>query len=134
MLQYKCLKPCTRTNLSCSQNHKCLKECHEECSLCVIKVNKKLECGHFKKDVECYKNINDIKCSPHLPCNRKLKCGHKCQKRCSEECVCTIPVSHKICPSSAKRLRNLLIVVMYDLSRLIKCFQNADMKLHLSAN
>lgn len=97
MLKYKCLKPCVRTNISCSQNHKCLKACHEKCSLCVIKVDKILECGHIKKDVACHQEINTIQCSPHLPCRRILKCGHQCQEMCYKKCVCTKKVSHKIC-------------------------------------
>jgi len=58
--------------------------CYEDCSLCTVKVQKILPCGHTKNDVPCGLNINDIKCI--LPCTRKLTCVHKCQSKCYEKC------------------------------------------------
>jgi len=58
--------------------------CYEDCSLCTVKVEKVLPCGHSKNNVPCGLDINEIKCI--LPCNRKLKCIHKCQSKCFEKC------------------------------------------------
>lgn len=81
----------------CSQNHKCKKKCHEECSFCSIKVDRILGCGHLKMNVSCGENIESIECSRHLPCTRTLSCGHKCQKKCFEKCEdCRIIVSNII--------------------------------------
>ncbi|XP_060877240.1 NFX1-type zinc finger-containing protein 1-like [Metopolophium dirhodum] len=82
---YKCLKPCENINRKCSLNHKCQKMCYEECSLyCDVKVQKVLPCGHIKNDVLCGLNIDEIKCI--LPCDRLLKCDHKCQCKCYKKC------------------------------------------------
>jgi len=59
-----------------------------------MKVDKLLECGHLKKSVKCSDDIKNIQCSKHLPCNRKLKCGHKCQKKCYEDCQCNVIVCY----------------------------------------
>lgn len=83
-------------NKTCSQNHKCQKICYEECSFCSLIVDKILKCGHLKK-VRCGDDVKRIQCSQHLPCNRILKCGHKCQKKCFEKCdSCKVIVSLEI--------------------------------------
>ncbi|KAF0765131.1 NFX1-type zinc finger-containing protein 1-like, partial [Aphis craccivora] len=91
--KFICLKPCSKLNINCSQDHKCKKKCYEKCSNCAMKVDKLLECGHLKKSVKCSDDIKNIQCSKHLPCNRKLKCGHKCQKKCYEDCQCNVIVT-----------------------------------------
>lgn len=70
-----------------------MKKCYERCSNCTIKVDKLLECGHLKKSVNCSDDIKSIQCSKHLPCNRILGCGHKCQKMCYKKCQCKVMVS-----------------------------------------
>ncbi|XP_027846821.2 NFX1-type zinc finger-containing protein 1-like [Aphis gossypii] len=82
--KYNCTKPCENINKKCSLNHKCKKMCYEDCSLCTVKVERILACGHIKNDVPCGLNINEIKCI--LPCERPLKCDHKCQSKCYEKC------------------------------------------------
>lgn len=86
ILQYECKKPCAKLNKNCSQDHKCNKKCYEECLFCSLKVDKILECKHLKKSVNCGDDIKKLQCSKHLPCNRILECGHKCQRKCYEKC------------------------------------------------
>lgn len=62
----------------------CQKLCYEDCSLCTVKVDKTLLCGHIKNSVPCGLNENVIKCT--LPCERSIMCNHKCQAKCSEQC------------------------------------------------
>lgn len=58
-----------------------------------MKVDKILQCGHMKKDVPCGLNYIDIKCN--IPCDRLLKCNHKCQAKCYEICkACERQVSY----------------------------------------
>jgi len=83
-LQYNCIKPCENINKKCFLNHKCEKMCYEDCSLCTVKVERILACGHVKNDVPCGLSIDEIKCI--LPCERPLKCDHKCQSQCYEKC------------------------------------------------
>jgi len=82
--QYKCLKPCESINKKCSVNHKCQRMCCEDCSSCIVKVEKTLPCGHVKNDIPCGLNCDEILCNH--PCIRTLKCNHKCQSRCYEPC------------------------------------------------
>ncbi|XP_026822366.1 NFX1-type zinc finger-containing protein 1-like [Rhopalosiphum maidis] len=82
--KYNCTKPCENINKKCSFNHKCEKMCYEDCSLCTVKVERILACGHIKNDVPCGLSIDEIKCI--LPCERLLKCDHKCQSQCYEQC------------------------------------------------
>lgn len=65
--------------------------CYEDCSLCTVKVEKTLPCGHIQ-NVPCGLKSNEIICN--LPCIRPLKCGHKCLAKCCEPCKpCKILVS-----------------------------------------
>ena len=81
----ECLKPCKKINPNCKLKlHECKKRCYEDCGPCQEKVEKKLPCGHIKKDCKCYENEMTIKCIEK--CNKILKCGHKCTLKCSEDC------------------------------------------------
>uniref|UniRef100_A0A2S2NW97 NFX1-type zinc finger-containing protein 1 n=2 Tax=Schizaphis graminum TaxID=13262 RepID=A0A2S2NW97_SCHGA len=91
--RYVCLKPCSKLNINCSRDHKCMKKCYENCSNCTMKIDRLLECGHLKKSVNCSDDIKSIQCSKHLPCNRILGCGHKCQKMCYEKCQCKVMIT-----------------------------------------
>lgn len=85
------MEQCERTNVTCILNHKCLKKCHEDCSKCAVKVDKVLPCGHMKKNVPC--GFNNTLCN--FPCNQLLKCNHKCQAKCHEQCkACEIQVNN----------------------------------------
>ena len=82
---FQCLKPCERINPNCEMKiHKCKKRCYEDCGYCEEKVDKILPCGHVKKDVKCYEDINKILCKEK--CSKKLKCNHDCKLNCGEDC------------------------------------------------
>ena len=83
--EQKCLKPCSKINPNCiEKKHKCPKKCYEDCGLCEAIVEKKLPCGHIKKDCKCYEKETEIICKEK--CNKLLKCGHKCLLYCGQEC------------------------------------------------
>ena len=81
----KCLKPCPKINPNCSlEIHKCSRRCYEDCGRCEATVSKQLPCGHIKEKCKCYENAFEIKCNEK--CNKILKCGHKCQGYCWQDC------------------------------------------------
>ena len=89
-VKYKCKKPCTKT--LCSQNHRCHKQCYQDCGPCMKLVEKTIpRCGHVAK-VPCSVSESEAKCMS--PCKQTLSCGHPCINMCSEECtkVCVAPV------------------------------------------
>ena len=59
--KYVCMKPCSRRKLSCKEDHKCSKKCHEDCDLCTIKIQHKLSCGH-SQFAKCHFTEEDIRC------------------------------------------------------------------------
>lgn len=59
--KYVCKKVCYRKKLNCKQDHQCGRLCHEDCSLCNIKVSRNLPCGHSVV-AECHLNDGDIRC------------------------------------------------------------------------
>ncbi|KAJ4449056.1 hypothetical protein ANN_00451 [Periplaneta americana] len=94
-LEYLCHQPCPRKNALCSQDHPCTKKCHEECGLCEMKVWKVLpQCGH-KFEMHCSKQPETFECKKK--CERTMKCGHPCRKKCSEKCGdCAVVVKKNI--------------------------------------
>ena len=76
----KCFKPCARQR-NCE--HKCPGKCCEECPPCLIKVAKRLPCGH-SITAQCSADVSTYKCRE--PCDRVLPCGHLCTKKCSDKC------------------------------------------------
>ncbi|KAF4520804.1 hypothetical protein B566_EDAN002382 [Ephemera danica] len=82
-LLYVCKKPCGRRNAGCSMNHECGKRCCDECAECIVKVPKKLKCGHDHY-VKCSEDIEMIECNEN--CTRTLICGHKCKRKCKDYC------------------------------------------------
>ena len=83
--EQKCLKPCRKINPNCKLSmHECKKRCYEDCGPCEVKVDKRLPCGHIKKECKCYEDEKKIKCIEK--CNKLLKCGHKCTLNCSDDC------------------------------------------------
>ena len=92
MLQYKCRKPCEKTNLECSKEHKCEKYCFENCGKCKVSVDFTLVCGH-QYQLECSTDLERIKC--HQRCTRKCAdCNVSCKKKCFEDCK---PCKNKVC-------------------------------------
>ena len=82
---FQCLKKCERINPNCQYKmHHCNKRCYENCGPCEAKIDKKLPCGHIKKEAKCYEDVNLIKCEEK--CERKLRCGHGCKLTCGEDC------------------------------------------------
>ncbi|XP_050506349.1 NFX1-type zinc finger-containing protein 1-like isoform X2 [Diabrotica virgifera virgifera] len=86
-LQYQCRKPCEREVQGCTsteERHKCNKACFEKCLLCEIIVEKRrAKCSHLL-NVACSLDPDTIICEK--PCEKKLPCGHICEKKCGEPC------------------------------------------------
>lgn len=59
--KYLCKKACSRNKVNCKNNHRCGKKCHEDCDLCMIKIERTLPCGH-NRFAECHLNDADILC------------------------------------------------------------------------
>lgn len=97
--KYECRKPCEQLMVNCSANHKCDKQCYEECNLCNIIVEKKHNTCEHSQRVNCYQKIDDVSCEKK--CTRKMSCGHPCVNLCGEPCdqtkckvqVCNIYIS-----------------------------------------
>ena len=77
----KCKERCKR-NLNCG--HPCPGLCSQPCGSikCTRQVEKTHPCGH-KEDLKCFQRKNAI-CK--VPCQRRMKCKHKCRGRCGEPC------------------------------------------------
>ena len=104
---------------------KCYKDIKKE--KCTEKCQKKLPCGHIKKDCICCQDVKKElcteKCNKILPCSHKcqglcyqclqgtlhakcsvkcgriLPCGHICNQKCSSECFCDEKCPN-LCPHS----------------------------------
>lgn len=86
------MKPCENINEHCTLNHKCRKLCYEDCSICTVKIDRILPCGHLKTKLPCGLNDKEIKC--YRLCDRILMCNHKCTALCHQQCSpCQIKVS-----------------------------------------
>ena len=84
--EYTCTKPCNKLNPTCALGkHKCQKQCFEKCGQCKEKVQIKLKCGH-PYICECWESREQDKFKCVKPCEKILKCGHKCQRLCFENC------------------------------------------------
>ncbi|KAL3847662.1 hypothetical protein ACJMK2_018562 [Sinanodonta woodiana] len=104
--KYQCQKPCEKL---CERGHSCKKKCYQDCK-CIVKVAKEMpECNHVQ-DLPCYMKPEDFKCEfpvsrtlpicGHsvtvkckeytismkcpMPCEKRLSCGHICQRQCGE--------------------------------------------------
>ena len=89
----RCHKPCTKV-LQCG--HKCMLKCNEPCqSVCSVKVDRQLPCGHVVNVEGCNRKV-DIICQ--RPCRKRLSCHHMCSARCCDPCTlqCTAPVKIKL--------------------------------------
>ena len=99
----KCLETITKINENCEiKKHYCTKICSESWPKCEEKVNKKLLCGHNKKNVKCCDKIEELKCYKEI--EKTLLCGHKqkvkcCDKiyeiACNKKCDEILPCGHK---------------------------------------
>ena len=85
-----CTKICNKPNPNCTMEkeedkHICQKLCCIPCGNCREIRKIKLSCNH-EMECECYlaRHPELLKCEK--PCERKLKCGHKCPLKCFENC------------------------------------------------
>ncbi|EFX83237.1 hypothetical protein DAPPUDRAFT_301907 [Daphnia pulex] len=105
-----CPKPCD-TRLDCG--HQCTElchKCHEDCDLCITKINRQLPCGHSQvaecspvveqAQVEKFLQECPHKCRANLPCEHSCKgsCGQcfngRLHKACEEKCGRTLVCGH----------------------------------------
>ena len=84
---FKCKEKCPK---SCQQGHPCPKVCGEHCGQCSTMVEKVIpECSH-RVLLPC--SVDPVHENCTIPCEKELKCGHKCQSKCGERCtiICQI--------------------------------------------
>ncbi|XP_067163733.1 NFX1-type zinc finger-containing protein 1 isoform X2 [Apteryx mantelli] len=85
--EYQCLKPCQK--VLCTDGHRCPQLCYEPCGPCMVKVEKTIsKCGH-QQMVPCSTPDTEFFCQE--PCQKKLNCGHTCNKFCGQECTTACP-------------------------------------------
>uniref|UniRef100_A0A8C0EA36 Zinc finger NFX1-type containing 1 n=1 Tax=Bubo bubo TaxID=30461 RepID=A0A8C0EA36_BUBBB len=109
--EYQCLKPCQK--VLCADGHRCPRSCYEPCGPCTVIVEKTIsKCGHLQM-VPC--SISDTEFLCQEPCQKKLNCGHTCNKFCGQECT-------KRCPE--------LVTVMLKCghNQQVKCWMTEEMK------
>ena len=90
---WNCKAMCER---KCRREHPCEKRCFEDCNrLCAVEVVKTLpRCGH-KHAMACSMHRTNWKCQED--CERICKNGHKCGKRCYEDCrQCDVVVQRRL--------------------------------------
>ncbi|NWQ80530.1 ZNFX1 protein, partial [Columbina picui] len=81
--EYQCLKPCQK--VLCADGHRCPRSCYEPCGPCMVRVKKTIsKCGHLQM-VPCSTPDSEFLCQE--PCQKKLNCGHACNKFCGQECT-----------------------------------------------
>ncbi|XP_046388092.1 NFX1-type zinc finger-containing protein 1-like [Ischnura elegans] len=103
--EYECYEICNQ--VMCFRDHRCEKQCWQDCGDCMVPVESTLPCGHVTKlpchvdsreykclvrvsvqlpDCEhtneklCSMGINEAPCS--VPCDTRLPCGHACAFTC----------------------------------------------------
>jgi hypothetical protein len=74
--RHHCNKKCQRI-LPC--NHRCLRNCKEDCDLCLTIVEKEFKCGH-KIETYCSTKLENIYCKFKII--MKLDCGHEASVEC----------------------------------------------------
>ncbi|CAI8021593.1 NFX1-type zinc finger-containing protein 1 [Geodia barretti] len=81
---FKCQKKCGKP-LPC--RHGCKRKCYEctgGCGPCEEEVERRVpRCGHQMR-MKCQQNLSMYSCSAQ--CQKPLRCGHFCQRSCSEPC------------------------------------------------
>ncbi|XP_074461788.1 NFX1-type zinc finger-containing protein 1 isoform X2 [Larus michahellis] len=81
--EYQCLKPCQK--VLCANGHRCPRSCYEPCGPCTVRVEKTIsKCGHLQM-VPCSTPESEFLCQE--PCQKKLDCGHTCNKFCGQKCT-----------------------------------------------
>ena len=80
-----CRAKCSR---KCAQGHQCHKLCHEVCGACVKPVLKVIEVCKHAISLPCHVEPIHSECTK--PCEKVLRCGHKCQLECGEDCSASL--------------------------------------------
>uniref|UniRef100_A0A6J0UWU2 NFX1-type zinc finger-containing protein 1 n=1 Tax=Pogona vitticeps TaxID=103695 RepID=A0A6J0UWU2_9SAUR len=81
--EMQCLKPCQK--VLCPEGHRCPRQCFKPCGKCQVKVPKTLPtCGH-QQEVPCSVPAEAFCCQE--PCEKALRCGHRCRQTCGQECT-----------------------------------------------
>ncbi|OQR79981.1 NFX1-type zinc finger-containing protein 1-like [Tropilaelaps mercedesae] len=78
--EFRCSRPCGQL-LDCG--HQCARTCAEDCSICVVPVPTRLDCGHLI-EAECSMPIDALECNN--PCERAQPCKHPCPLPCGKPC------------------------------------------------
>lgn len=95
-LNYACRKKCEKPAKGCSTgDHKCKRDCYEDCSLCEVIVEKRRTTCTHRLQIPCNEDPNQVVCK--MACRRMLPCGHACKKKCSETCGdCKVMVAKEL--------------------------------------
>ncbi|NXS45373.1 ZNFX1 protein, partial [Balaeniceps rex] len=109
--EYQCLKPCQK--VLCADGHRCPRSCYEPCGPCMVIVEKTIsKCGHLQM-VPCSTPDSEFLCQE--PCQKKLNCGHTCNRFCGQECT-------KRCPEL------VTVTLKCGHNQQVKCWITAEMK------
>uniref|UniRef100_A0A8C8S3M7 Zinc finger NFX1-type containing 1 n=1 Tax=Pelusios castaneus TaxID=367368 RepID=A0A8C8S3M7_9SAUR len=109
--EFQCMKPCQK--VLCKDGHRCPQLCFECCGPCIVKVLKTIpKCGH-QQMVPCSTSESEFCCQE--PCQKYLKCGHRCSMCCGKEC-------------SVKCLEMVMVTLKCGHSQQVKCWISVEMK------
>lgn len=90
--EFKCMKPCQK--ILCDLGHRCPRLCYKECpDKCPTKIEKIIpQCKHSQM-VPCHQDPATFTCQE--PCQKLLRCGHRCASLCGEPCTsyCKVTVT-----------------------------------------
>ena len=95
-MMYRCQQLCNK-RLPCG--HKCNNKCYmceNGCPPCEINVSRILLCCHEVR-MKCNEDSTKFLC--YRPCERRIRCGHKCQNKCSQICTSMDACQKKISKS-----------------------------------
>uniref|UniRef100_A0A8C2SUE6 Zinc finger NFX1-type containing 1 n=1 Tax=Coturnix japonica TaxID=93934 RepID=A0A8C2SUE6_COTJA len=111
--KYQCLKPCQK--VLCTEGHRCPQLCYEPCGPCMVIVEKMVsKCGHLQM-MPCSCPESKFICQE--PCQKKLSCGHTCNKSCGQECSTRCP-------------ELVTVSLQCGHSQKVRCWMTDEMKYH----
>ncbi|XP_034642892.1 NFX1-type zinc finger-containing protein 1 [Trachemys scripta elegans] len=109
--EFQCMKPCQK--VLCKDGHRCPQLCFEHCGPCMVKVLKTIpKCGH-QQMVPCSIPESEFCCQE--PCQKYLKCGHRCSLSCGQEC-------------SVQCLEMVMVTLKCGHNQQVKCWITVEMK------
>ena len=113
-----CQSPCERTLPECG--HVCQKKCYEQCTPCMQTIMKTLPVCYHRVQVPCSQPASEVSCP--LQCERILaECGHRCQKKCHEQCTPCIQKVYKTLPGCYHRVQAPCSIPASEVSCPIPC-------------